>query len=228
MTTRVLIIDDHAVLRAGLHAWLNSVADLEVIGEGCDGVEAIRLAEQLHPDVVLMDISLPSSGGGIDATRRLRELMPQARVLMLTVHEDDDLLREAIQAGASGYLVKRTVQTELVDAIRAVARGDMYIHPSMTRGLLKEIGAGSTGDADSHAPAGGEPEAEPLTPREIEVARLISQGYTSKEIAQELCISVRTVEFHRTNLMGKLGLRSRVELMRYVESRGWSRRSTKS
>ena len=211
MTIRILITDDHAMLRAGLHTWLDSEPDIQVVGEAADGIESLRLARELCPDVVLMDISIPSPGGGIGATRQLMEQLPNVRVLILTVHEDEDLLREAMRAGASGYLIKRAVQTELVDAIHSVVRGHLYVHPVMTRALFKGIAPGTE---DSKGVV------EPLTPREIEVARLIVQGYTSREIANELCISARTVEFHRANLMSKLHLRSRVELMRYIETHG--------
>ena len=211
MTIRVLITDDHAMLRAGLHTWLDSEPDLQVVGEAADGIEAVRLARELGPDVVLMDISLPGPGGGIGATRQLKEQLPDVRVLILSVHEDEDLLREAMRAGASGYLVKRAVQTELVDAIRSVSRGNMYVHPIMTRALLKDM---------TPAPDGRPVVAESLTPREIEVVRLMVQGNTSREIAAKLNVSTRTVEFHRANLMGKLGLHSRVELVRYAEEHG--------
>ena len=217
MTIRVLITDDHAILRAGLHTWLDSEPDFQVVGEAADGIEAVRLACELRPDVVLMDISIPGPGGGIGATRQLKEQLPGVHILILTVHEDEDLLREAVRAGASGYLVKRAVQTELVDAIHSVARGNMYVHPIMTRALFKGITSVMDGDG---AQDGAGSLVEPLTPREIEVARLIAQGYTSREIAKALSISVRTVEFHRANLMSKLGLRSRVELIRYVETHG--------
>ncbi len=214
MTLRILISDDHGLLRAGLRTWLDAQPGLQVVGEASDGAEVLRLARELHPDVVLMDISMPGPGGGIGATRQVCEQVPGVRVLILTMHEDEDLLREALRAGAAGYLVKRTVQTELIDAIRAVARGDLYIHPAMTRALVKGVRPAE------NTPATAEPLAEPLTPREKEVARLIVQGYTSREIAEVMSLSVRTVEFHRANLMSKLRLRSRVELMRYAESHG--------
>ena len=210
MAIRILIADDHGVLRAGLRALLNAEPDLEVVGEAADGNEALRLAEKLRPDVLLLDISMPGPGG-IEVTRRVKRTLPDTRVLILTVHEDEGLLREAIRAGAAGYIVKRAVESELINAIHAVWRGDLYVHPAMTRALLKDLQA-------SAAPE--QPLVEPLTPRETEVLSLIAQGYTNRQIAEKLSISVRTVESHRANITGKLGLRSRVELVRYAREHG--------
>lgn len=210
MSIRILIADDHGVLRAGLRALLDSEPDLEVVGEAVDGDETLRLADDLQPDVVLLDISMPGPGG-IEVTRHLEEMLPDARVLILTVHEDESLLREAMRAGAAGYIVKRAVESELINAIRAVRRGDLYVHPAMTRALLKDL----------HPSRASEEEpVEPLTPRETEVLRLIALGYTNRQSAEVLTISVRTVETHRANLMDKLGLRSRVELVRYAMEHG--------
>ena len=210
MSIRILIADDHGVLRAGLRALLNAEPELEVVGEAGDGDEALRLATQLRPDVLLLDISMPGPGG-IEVTRRVKQALPDTRVLILTVHEDESLLREAIQAGAAGYIIKRAVESELINAIQAVWRGDVYIHPAMTRALLKEVAPATFSD---------ETPVEPLTPRETEVLQLIAQGYTNRQIAEQLTISVRTVETHRANLMDKLGLRSRVELVRYAREHG--------
>jgi DNA-binding NarL/FixJ family response regulator len=210
MRAKILIADDHGVLRAGLRALLNAAPDLTVVGEAADGDEAFRLTEELGPDVVLMDISMPGCGG-IEATARLRQLRPNARVLILTFHEDETLLKEAIRAGASGYIVKRAVESELINAIRAVLRGDLYVHSGMTRALLA--------DSSSPGPSSQMP-VERLTPREMEVLRLIAQGHTNRQIAELLTISVRTVETHRANLMGKLQLESRVELVRYAAEHG--------
>ena len=206
MSLRILIADDHGVLRAGLRALLNAEQDMEVVGEAVDGDEALRLAGALHPDVVLMDINMPGCDG-INATRQLLALRSDIRVLILTFHEDNSLLQEAIQAGAAGYILKRAVQSELVDAIKAVARGDMYIHPAMTRALL----VNSTLLPDPNPVA-----IDMLTPREIEVLRLLAQGYTNRQIAEQLTLSVRTVESHRANLLDKLNLHSRLELVRYA------------
>jgi two-component system response regulator NreC len=210
MVTRILIADDHGVLRAGLRALLKAEPELEVVGEAADGAEALRLAGALRPDIVLMDISMPDCGG-IEATRRLRALLPDVRVLILTVHDDKSMVQEAIQAGAAGYILKRAAESELVNAIQAVSRGDMYVHLPMTRALQAEA---------TSMPASDHVAAETLTPREIEVLRLIARGHTNRQIANLLTLSVRTVESHRANLMDKLDLHSRVELVRYAAQQG--------
>jgi len=206
MPIRILIADDHGVLRAGLRALLNSEPDFQVVGEAADGQTAARLAEELRPDVALLDLSMPGLDG-IQVTRQLKQTLPETRTLILTVHEDEGLLREAIKAGASGYIVKRAVESELISAIRAICAGNLYVHPSLTRALLKEISPSLVPD---------ETPSEPLTAREIEVLRLIAQGHTNRQVAEVLHISVRTVESHRANLMSKLGLSSRAELVRYA------------
>jgi two-component system response regulator NreC len=210
MAIRILIADDHGVLRAGLRALLNSEPDMQVIGEAADGHTAIQQAKALQPDVVLMDISMPDQVG-LEVTRQLVAALPGIRVLILTVHEDRALLQEAIRVGAAGYIIKRAVESELVNAIRAAMQGDLYVHPAMTRALLPQSLSPST-------PA--EEPVEPLTPRETEVLGLLAAGYTNREIAEELTLSVRTIESHRANLMGKLGLHSRVELVRYAAEHG--------
>jgi two-component system response regulator NreC len=159
---------------------------------------------------VVLDISMPGPDG-IDVTLQLKELLPDTRVLVLTVHEDESLLRAAVRAGASGYIIKRAVETELIDAIYAVWRGEMYVHPAMTRALLKDLHPPLTSD---------EVPVESLTPRETEVLRLIAQGHTNRQIAELLTISVRTVESHRANLMSKLDLGSRLELVHYAMKHG--------
>lgn len=209
---RILIADDHGVVRAGLRALLDAEPDLQVVGEATDSQEALRLTGELHPDVVLLDISMPGLGG-IESTRQIRAAEPEIRVLILTVHEDEGLLRASLQAGAAGYVTKRAVETELISAIHAVQRGDLYVHPTMTRSLVKDISPLSPPAADSD-------HVEPLTPRETEVLRLIAQGHTNRQTADVLGISVRTVETHRANIMGKLGLHGRVQLVRYAMEHG--------
>lgn len=208
MAIRILIVDDHGVLRAGLRALLNSEADLEVVGEAVDGSDGLEQAARLQPDVVLLDISMPGMSG-IEVTRRLAGQFPEIRILLLTIHEDTSLLREAIQAGAAGYILKRAVENELIDAIRAVAAGKIYVHPAMTRALLEE----------QQPPVRKTPEVT-LTQRERDVLRLLVKGYTNRQIADELTLGVRTVESHRANLMTKLDLHSRVELVRYAAENG--------
>ena len=210
MPIRILIADDHGVIRAGLSALLADIPDITVVGEAGDGGEALAKSMQLKPDIVLMDLSMPNIGG-IEATRELVLKEPGIRILILTVHEDESLLKEVIRAGAAGYLVKRAAQEDLIHAIRVVARGDLYVHPTMTRALLSE---------PSPAASSKMLEVETLTLREIEVLRLLAKGYTNRQIAEHLSLSPRTVEGHRANLSGKLGLHSRVELVEYAEKHG--------
>jgi two-component system, NarL family, response regulator NreC len=207
---KVLIADDHAVVRAGLRMLIRSEADMELVGEATGGYETIQLVEQCQPDVLLIDLSMPDLDG-IAATRKVHARVPDMRILFLTIHEDEALLRAALKAGASGYILKGAAETELVAAIRTVLRGDLYVDPSMLRKLLPE--GGNRQAARTH-------EEAPLTPREAEVLRLIVQGYTNRQIGEELSISVRTAESHRANLSEKLGLHSRVELVRYARDNG--------
>ncbi len=210
MSLRILIADDHGLMRAGLRALLNEETNFQIVGEAATTEEAVEAALKLKPDVVLMDLSMPGAGG-IDATRRLKESLPRVRVLILTVHEDGRLLREAVKAGAVGYIVKRAVESELVMALGAVQRGELYVHPFMTRALLEE----------SPAPPAPSPDgAETLTRRETEILRLVVRGYTNRQIAESLSVSVRTVETHRANFMGKLGLSNRAEIVRWAAERG--------
>jgi len=160
--------------------------------------------------VALLDLSMPGLDG-IQVTRQLKQTLPGIRTLILTVHEDEGLLREAIKAGASGYIVKRAVEAELISAIHAISSGNLYVHPSMTRVLLRDLSPALVPD---------EAPSEPLTPREIEVLRLIAQGHTNRQVAEALQLSVRTVESHRANLMSKLGISSRAELVRYAMEHG--------
>jgi two-component system response regulator NreC len=210
MTIRLLIADDHGVLRAGLVALLNAETGMQVVGEAEDEHTAVILAVEKRPDVVLMDISMPETSG-IEATRRIKQLVPETRVLILTVHEDKSLMEEAIRAGANGYILKRAIKDQLISAIHTVMRDELYLHPVMSRMLLES-------QASKQIP--NEHSSDPLTPRETEVLRLIARGYTNNQIAEILHISVRTVEYHRGNLTGKLNLRSRVELMKHAEEKG--------
>jgi two-component system response regulator NreC len=204
MTIRILIVDDHGVLRAGLRAFLNLEADLEVVGDATDGEEAIAQAARLQPDIVLLDMSMPGLSG-IEVAYRLTHMYPKMRILMLTIHEDTSLLREAIQAGVSGYILKKAAETELTEAIHTVMSGNIYVHPAMTLALL-----------DEQKPLARKHPEVTITQRELDVLRLLVKGYTNRQIADELLLSIRTVETHRANLMNKLDLHSRVELVRYA------------
>lgn len=209
MATRILIADDHPVLRSGLRVLLAADPDLEVVGEAGTGEETLLLAEELCPDVVLLDIGMPGESG-IETVRRLKAKLPALRVLFLTMHEEEGTLLEALNAGGDGYVIKRADQPEIIQAIRVVRRGDVYVHPAMTRALLSQP------ETTERPP---EP-VEPLTRREIDVLRLLARGNTNRQIADLLTLSVRTVESHRANLMGKLCLSSRVELVTYAEEHG--------
>jgi two-component system response regulator NreC len=206
----VLIADDHAIVRTGLRALLRSEPDLQLAGEATGGYEAIELVGKTHPDILILDLSMPDLDG-IAVTRQLKPQYPDLRILILTVHEDEAMLREAIRAGASGYIVKRAAEAELIAAIETIRRGELYVDPAMLRVLLVE----------STKPRTDQPASpDPLTPRETDVLKLIVQGYTNRQVGEELGISVRTVEGHRANLLEKLGLRTRVELVRYARDRG--------
>lgn len=209
MTARILIADDHGVVRAGLRALLHGTSDMEVIAEASSGNEALHIAGQERPDVVLLDISMPDLDG-VEVTRRLKRALPETQVLIMTMHEDSGLVREALRAGAAGYIIKRAVENELISAIQAVRRGELYVHPALTRGLFQ----------DAAPPSVVVPQAEALSPREIDVLRLIAEGYTNRQIADTLSLSVRTVESHRASIMDKLGLHGRAELARYAAEHG--------
>lgn len=209
MTVRILIVDDHGVVRAGLRALLNGAAGIEVVGEASNGEEALQLAGSLNPHIMLLDVSMPGLDG-IEVTRRLKQSLPDIQVLLLTMHEDAGLLREAVRAGVSGYVVKRAAEAELILAIEAIRRGELYVHPALTRALLQDT-------KPDPPPAMG---AEVLSPREIDVLRLIAEGFTNRQIAEILSLSVRTVESHRASVMDKLGLHTRADLARYASERG--------
>lgn len=211
MPIRVLVADDHGVVREGLSSLIGAEAGFSVAGEASSAEEAVALALEHRPDLVVMDVSMPEIGG-IEATRRIKEQAPEMRVLMLTVHEDKELMRAAIRAGAGGYVLKRAIKSELLHAIRTVLNDELYLHPVMARILLMAM-------PEEREPVAVEPDV-PLTPREIDVLRLLAQGYTNRQAAEILGISVRTVEYHRSNLTAKLNLEGRVQLIRYAEKHG--------
>ena len=200
----MLIVDDHALFRRGLELVLAVEPDLEVVGEAGDGIAAIDMAAELAPDVVLMDVRMPGLGG-IEATRRIRTEQPMTKVVMLTVSEDEEDLFDAIRAGATGYLLKELSIEEVADTVRAVARGQALVSPSMATKLLTEFNLLSRRVAEQHG------DAPRLTDRELEVLRLVAKGMSNKEIAAELVIAENTVKNHVRNILEKLELRTRME-----------------
>ena len=205
---RILLADDHAVLRAGLRLLLSSQEGLEVVGEASTGVETLTLAEKLQPDLILLDLSMPALGG-LDAMPMLRKLSPTARILILTMHDDPHYFRQALHSGAAGYVLKKAADTELLSAVHAVLRGEVYVHPSMTRILLDDLLPATPSSAPSDS-------WDALSEREQGVLRQVALGYTSAEIAKQLNLSVKTVETYRARGMEKLGLRNRAALVRYA------------
>jgi two-component system, NarL family, response regulator NreC len=211
---RLLIADDHTVLRTGLKMLLNAQFDMKVIGEAADGKEAVEKARDLRPDVVLLDISMPGMGG-LEATQLIARGLPKTRVLVLTMHDDASYLRQLLQAGAAGYILKKAADTELTDAIRAVYRGDLFVYHSLTKALL----VGCVGPTRNGKPA--IEEKDPLSDREREVVKLVALGYTHQQVADQLFLSIKTVETYKARAIEKLNLRGRAELVRYAQLHGW-------
>lgn len=209
---RLLLADDHAVVREGLKTLIEQEPGMEVVGEAADGEAACRMAEACRPDVVVMDVSMPRLNGA-RATERLKEANPDIKVLALTVHDDKSYMRELLRAGASGYVLKRAVADELIRAIRTVASGGMYLDPV----LAEKVVGSFLGTPYKPTPS----EGNPLSERETSVLRLLAQGYSNKEISAQLSISVKTVETYKARSMEKLGLDSRVDVVRYASQRGW-------
>jgi DNA-binding NarL/FixJ family response regulator len=211
-TTRVLLAEDHTIVRKGLLALLDSEAGIEVIGEAQDGREAVARAEQLRPDVVLMDITMPVLNG-LEATRQIKKRFPEVKVLILTVHSDDEYIRQILRAGASGYLVKQAAPHELISAIEAIQRGESYLSPSVSKKVVD-------GYVQYSAGAEEEDSYERLTGREREVLQLIAEGSSTRDIAQMLDLSVKTAETHRARIMDKLDIHSTAELTQYAIRKG--------
>jgi len=209
---RVLLAEDHLTVRDGLKRLVNEQADMEVVAEAGDGREAARLAQELQPDVAVMDISMPG-WDGLKATQKLKETCPQVRVLALTRHHDHGFLTEMLRAGAAGYVLKQSASDELIRAVRVVAAGQCYLDPSVTATAVRGYAGGRGGK-------GAEAKAS-VTEREEEVLRLIALGYSNKEIAARLAVSVKTVEAHKANGMLKLGLNTRMDIVSYAIFRGW-------
>ena len=210
-TTTVLVADDHAVVRHGVRSILNAQPDFEVRAEARDGVEAVEKAVALRPALVILDVSMPRMSG-LEAAAALAGRAPEIRLLMLSMHDDEQYLFEALRAGASGYVLKSAVDRDLVEACRATMRGEAFLYPDAAAALVQE----------RIAPGGREGEApsDPLTPREAEVLKLIAEAFTTKQIAEALFISPKTVENHRNRIFQKLGMHDRVELTRYAIRRG--------
>lgn len=209
---KLVLADDHAVVRSGLRMLLQAQPDMEIVGEAESGAQALAQVRSLQPDVILMDIQMPGMNG-IEATRQIKEADAETAVLALTMHEDDQYFFEMLQAGASGYLPKRAAPDELVRAIRTVSRGEVFLYPSLATRLVQSYVGGDAGE-DSVALVSD------LTPREREVLVLIAEGLTNPEIAEELVISVKTVDRHRENIMRKLNLHSRIDLVKYALRQG--------
>lgn len=211
--TRLLIVDDHALVRDGLANLIGAQPDMEVVGQAGSMREAIAQARSLRPDVILMDFTLPD-GTGDEATRVILSALPETKIVFLTVHDDDERLFAAISAGAMGYLLKSVRSTDLLSRLRDVVRGDVALSPTIARRILEKL-------SRQQKPARLEPVTiGELTEREVEILRLIVNGHTNRQIADALSLSVRTIEYHRSNLMGKLGLHTRADLVRYAAEHG--------
>jgi DNA-binding NarL/FixJ family response regulator len=206
------VVDDHAIVRQGLKALVTAEQGMTVVGEAGDGLEACTLIPTILPDVVIMDVSMPGLTGAL-ATERLRHECPQVRVLALTVHEDKGYIRQLLTAGAAGYVLKRGAPDGLIEAIRVVAAGGVYLDPSVARKVV--------GGFIQKTPKLGFAKNGELSEREVEVARMTAAGHGNKEIAARLDLSVKTVETYRSRSMDKLGLKSRAELVRYAVQQGW-------
>jgi two-component system, NarL family, response regulator NreC len=212
MTTRILVVDDHAVVRSGLRMLLENERDIEIIGEASSAQGAIEAAMDLQPHVILMDIGLPDLSG-IDATREIKKRVPASAIVALTIHEDEEYFFKMLEAGATGYVPKRAAPEELLTAIRAAATGQVYLYPSLAKLLVRDFLSGGRPATDA------QPDSE-ITDREQEVLTYLAEGANNEEIATALVISPKTVARHRENIMRKLNLHSRAELVRYAIRKG--------
>jgi DNA-binding NarL/FixJ family response regulator len=210
IVTRILIADDHSIVRSGLKKILDAKPDMEVVAEAEDGAEAVEKALKEDVHLVILDVSMPRKTG-IQAAAELHKRKPELRVLILSMHDSEQFLFEALKAGASGYVLKSGADTDIVEAVRAAMRGDSFLYPSAVTTLVRDF---------VERGGRGEEQFDVLTPRELEVLKLIAEAYSNKEIAKELWISIKTVERHRQNILDKLGMRDRVELTRYAIRRG--------
>ncbi len=206
---RIVLADDHAVLRAGLTALLNAEPDMTVVGEAGDGLACIAVVKEVQPDVVLLDLNMPQMGG-LEALTELRRIAPQSRVLVLTMHDDESYLRQVLSTGGAGYVLKQAADTELLTAIRTVYNGGTFLHPAHTLALLHPPSAPATDDKEGDAAVAS------LSEREAEVLKLLALGHSNKEIAEQLYLSVKTVETYKARVMEKLGLTTRTALVRFA------------
>lgn len=209
---RIFLADDHEMIREGLKMLVNSQPDMECVGEANNGRAAVERARELLPDVTVMDVSMPELNG-LQATERLKKACPQVKVLTLTRHTDDGYLQQLLRAGASGYVLKQSASTELIRAIRVIAEGNTYLDPAITQKVV--------GNYVSKSSSRGVAAQNDLSDRETEVLRMIAWGYSNKEVAARLQISVKTVEVHKASSMKKLGLKSRIDIVRYALLQGW-------
>ncbi|MCL5045343.1 MAG: response regulator transcription factor [Actinobacteria bacterium] len=209
---RVLLVDDHTILREGIKMLLEAQPDVEVVGEAEDGEEAVAKARALKPDVVLMDVAMPKLNG-LEATRQIKKEDPGAQVLILSMHETEEYILPILEAGASGYVVKQTAAQELVSAIRAVYNGNSFLYPTVARKVIESFLRRSQ-------PAKPDPAHDVLTERELEILKMVAEGLTNQQIAEKLFLSIKTVQAHRANIMEKLDIHDRVELVKYAIRNG--------
>jgi DNA-binding NarL/FixJ family response regulator len=205
---KVLLVDDHAIMRDGIRALLSLHNDIDIVGEASDGHEAIEKTMELSPDLIIMDIAMPEMDG-LEATRRIKKQNPRVKILILTQYDNKEYILSAVRAGAAGYIPKRALGSELITAIRAIHRGDSFLYPSVATALIEE-----------YQQVGTEDPYDQLTPREREVIKLLAEGQSSREIAEKLFISQKTVLGHRSRIMEKLGLHNRAELFKYAARKG--------
>jgi len=207
LRTRIVLADDHAMVRRGLRMVLEAEPDMAVVGEADDGAEAVKLALDTDADLVVLDVAMPRMTG-LQAAAELKQRRPELRTLMLSMYDSEQYFFEALKAGASGYVLKSAADRDLVEAVRAAVRGEPFLYPAAVSALIR--------DYLDRASQGEETPSDPLTPRELEIVKLVAEGHTTDEIASTLVISKRTVEHHRSHILEKLGMRDRVELARYA------------